>query len=101
MKGRYVLEYSLVIGIVVGVLLTIQNYIKRSMQGQIKVTGEQMAEQYDYGFNQGYENFTTTSHVFEVTTLGWNHPTTCTSTKGSYSSDSFRSLKPLKARPPR
>lgn len=100
-KARFVLEYSLGIAVLAGLLLTMQNYLKRSLQGQIKVNSEQIGEQYDYGFTQSHERFSSDTNLFEVTTAGWNHPTTYIHTEGSFCSDSERSLKPLKARPPR
>jgi hypothetical protein len=99
-KGRFVVEYSLILVVTIGVLLTIQNYLKRAMQGEIKAAAEQIGEQYDYGFTQGVENLYSTTHIYETTTAGWNHPTTHTETEGSYSSTSVRSLRPLKSRPP-
>jgi hypothetical protein len=107
-RGRFVLEYSLFIAVIIGVFLGMQNYLKRSMQGQIKSAAEQIigdpnrsGDQYDYGFTDGREYFDSRSEIFEVTTAGWNHPTTHTETEGHYASGYTRSLKPLTARPPK
>ena len=45
-KAQSTLEYALLIGLVVGALLTMQNYLKRAIQGRMQVVGDQMGDQY-------------------------------------------------------
>jgi Tfp pilus assembly protein PilE len=46
-KGQTALEYMVLIIIVVGALLAIQNYFKRSLQGRWKAAMDDMGDQYD------------------------------------------------------
>jgi len=45
-KAQSTLEYALLIAVVVGSLLYMQNYLKRSMQGRLQRIGDQIGEQY-------------------------------------------------------
>ncbi len=45
--GQTSLEYAMIIIIVVGALLTIQNYMKRGIQGRWKGAVDNLGEQYD------------------------------------------------------
>ena len=46
-KGQSSVEYATIIIVVIGALLTMQNYAKRGLQGRLKQTVDQMGEQYD------------------------------------------------------
>ncbi len=46
-KGQTTLEYIVLIIIVLGALLTIQNYFKRGLQGRWKAAMDDMGDQYD------------------------------------------------------
>lgn len=100
-KAHSSLHYALLIGLMVAVALTMQNYLKRGVQGKIQATSDQISEPYDYGFTAGHERFNSSTHSFEFTTAGWNHPTTVTHTEGDYNSHNRHSFRPLKARPPK
>ena len=54
-KAQSTLEYALLVGVVVGVLLTMQNYLKRSMQGKLQSTADEMGEQYSPGDTKRHE----------------------------------------------
>jgi len=45
--GQSSLEYAILIIIVLGALLTVQNYAKRGMQGRWKESADQLGDQYD------------------------------------------------------
>lgn len=99
-KAVTVLQYSFLIALTVGVLLTMQNYIKRSMQGQLQVYSDSMGEQYSRGLTNIHDHYSST-----VKTTEWKLPTfniggnggDCTHTQGSYMATSERELLPLDA----
>jgi hypothetical protein len=45
-RGQSILEYSLLAGCVVAAFVVMQIYIKRGIQGRLKVTADQIGEQY-------------------------------------------------------
>ena len=45
-KAQSTLEYALLISVVVGSLLFMQNYMKRSFQGRLQKTGDSIGQQY-------------------------------------------------------
>jgi len=58
-KAQSTLEYALLIGVVVGALLYMQNYLKRSLQGRLQTVGDEMGEQYSPGNTHRIE----TAHI--------------------------------------
>jgi hypothetical protein len=56
-KAFSVLEYSFLIAMVVGALLGMQVYLKRSMQSQLQATGDTLADPYSFGLTNLNENF--------------------------------------------
>ena len=48
-KAQSTLEYALLIGVVVGALLSMQNYLKRSFQGKLQAVGDQIGDPYSPG----------------------------------------------------
>ena len=46
-KGQSILEYTLIITIVLGAFLGIQNYFKRGLQGRWKTAVDDLGDQYD------------------------------------------------------
>ncbi len=51
------LEYSLLLGVLALALMSMQFYLKRSMQDKILRSGEALAEPYSYGSTQLYERY--------------------------------------------
>ncbi|MGD0337033.1 MAG: hypothetical protein ABSB18_08075 [Candidatus Omnitrophota bacterium] len=69
--GSLALEYAILIAIVIGVLLTMSNYIRRSLQSKWRGVGDQ------FGYGRQYETGATESYNFTNTDIGdWNttHP---------------------------
>ena len=99
-KAVTVLQYSFLIAVTVGVLLTMQNYLKRGMQGQLQVYSDSMGEQYSRGLTNMHDHFSST-----VKTTEWSLPTfniggnggNCTYTKGTYKATSEREVLPIDA----
>jgi cytoskeletal protein RodZ len=48
-RGQSTLEYAVLIVVIIGALLTIQVYIKRSVQGRLKQAGDDIGDQYSDG----------------------------------------------------
>ncbi len=64
-KGQSVLEYAVIIGTIVLALLVMQGYLKRSLQGKLKVIADDLGQQYNpqnttSSMNITYESDTTT-----------------------------------------
>jgi NifB/MoaA-like Fe-S oxidoreductase len=74
------LEYALLISVVVGGLLTMQNYLKRSVQGRLAASADEIGTQYSPGLTKKFDNMTSeiTKPILEVTTAGFDGRTTTT-----------------------
>ncbi len=46
-KGQTILEYTVIIIIVLGVMIAMKDYVKRGIQGRWKTTTQDFGEQYD------------------------------------------------------
>jgi len=69
-KAQSTLEYALLITVVVGVLLTMQSYIKRGMQGNLRDTTNQIGDQYSPGITTGTYTLNSGSTTNETYTPG-------------------------------
>jgi cytoskeletal protein RodZ len=62
-RGQSTLEYAILIVVIIGALLTIQVYIKRSIQGRLKSSADDIGDQYSDGnmneIKTTYRNSTT------------------------------------------
>ncbi len=101
-KSQSTLEYALLITVVVGGLLAMQNYLKRSIQGRMQIIGDQMGDQYSPGGLTTRNETTNVSHdtINEVTTggpgaAGVSGYTTTTITGGHQQSRSNRAVGDL------
>ncbi len=106
-KGRYILEYALLIGVVAGALLYMQNYFKRNLQGRYQEFSDQLAAysaepfqadgvMYAAGLTQQQGSTDRSSSYFQATLPGWNHPLTIGRLKGKSLGKGERKLKPLR-----
>lgn len=83
-KAQSTLEYALLIGVVVGALLAMQTYLKRSIQGRMQIIGDQMGDQYDPDGTYREENMVVNNaQIIETTTDGFT-PTTRTEITGGF-----------------
>ncbi|MCM8831734.1 MAG: hypothetical protein NC918_06060 [Candidatus Omnitrophica bacterium] len=89
-KFQSVVEYSILIAGVVCALIATSGYLKRSMQGRILVSAEQLAERYDYGKTNLVERTTTRRSV-----VNWALPAprNVIKERGDYSFYSQREFK--------
>jgi hypothetical protein len=93
-KAQSTLEYALLIGVVVGVLLTMQNYLKRSMQGRLQTTADEIGEHYAPGDTKREEHMTSNiGQVVEITTGGENGKTRTVITGGRQTLDTHREIR--------
>lgn len=63
-KAQSTLEYALLIAVVIGSLLYMQNYLKRSMQGRLQRVGDQIGEQYSP--YQTFRNVVVETHIARI-----------------------------------
>jgi len=71
-KAQSTLEYALLIAVVVGVLITMQAYIKRGMQGKLRDVTDQIGDQYSPGATKGNYLTDSQSESNEIYTAGLN-----------------------------
>lgn len=97
-KAQSTLEYALLIGIVTGALLYMQNYIKRGIQGKLQAVGDQMGDQYspELTYRRDYVESTLDGKIIETTTSGVDGKTVTDNTGTKQEQVSTRELKPLK-----
>lgn len=71
-KAQSTLEYALLIGVVVGGLLTMQNYLKRSIQGKLQASADEISpDQYSpYNTQKDDKLHSTIAQITETTTIG-------------------------------
>jgi len=76
-QAQSTLEYALLISVVVGGLLTMQNYLKRSVQGRLQASADEIGEQYSPGltFRQDEMVSNLTAPMTEATTKGYSTQT--------------------------
>lgn len=91
----HIIQYSFLIILLIGSFLYIQNYLKRSAQGQLQAAGDQIGEQYAMGLTAGREHQGANSFYFQINTAGLNNPTRITLTTGNYRSTVNRRLRGL------
>ncbi|MCM8831735.1 MAG: hypothetical protein NC918_06065 [Candidatus Omnitrophica bacterium] len=95
-KAQSTLEYALLIGVVVGALLTMQNYLKRSFQGKLQAVADQVADPYSPGLTKRVEIMQSSiEKAEEITTKGVDGTTTTTIAGATQSATSTRELKKL------
>ncbi|MBP7215877.1 MAG: hypothetical protein KBA46_01185 [Candidatus Omnitrophica bacterium] len=69
-KGQSTLEYALIIAVVVAVLLTMQGYFKRALQGKFKSVSDDIGEQYSTQSTDSRYTTITNIATHEVTQPG-------------------------------
>lgn len=91
----HIIAYSLLMILLIGSFLYIQNYMKRSSQGQLQAAGDKIGEQYAMGLTNGNEHHGASSFYFQINTAGFNNPTRITLTVGKYDSSTWQRLRGL------
>jgi len=91
-KAQATLQYALFIAVMIGVALIMQAYVKRSLEGRIQLTSDQLAEPYALGNTKLHEHFNS-----EVSTTEWMFPGPINtfSIHGTFRSNSKKEFEPL------
>ncbi|MBD3246926.1 MAG: hypothetical protein GF333_07990 [Candidatus Omnitrophica bacterium] len=92
-KAQSTLEYALLIGVVVGALLTMQSYLKRSVMGKVMSTADDIGDPYSPGLTFRNEITNLSQNSQEVVQGGINGTTTTTVTGGEQTSFKEHKLK--------
>lgn len=66
-KGQSALEYAILLAVVVAVLVIMNVYIKRGVQGRFKESSDDIGEQFDPGHQTYYSTTKSFSNVTEST----------------------------------
>ena len=70
-KAQSTLEYAILIGVVVGALLSMQNFLKRSLQGKLQSVSDNLGDPYSPGLtNRTETSNSTVDKTVETTTYG-------------------------------
>ena len=95
-KAQSTLEYALLIGVVAGALVYMQNYLKRGIQGQIQKAGDQIGEAYSPELTYRSENtFVLIPTQEEWTTRGAGSVTTTNVVGATQNTVSHKTLRAL------
>ena len=95
-KAQSTLEYALLIGVVVGALIAMQNYLKRSMMGRLQAVGDQIGDQYSPGLTFRQENrLVNMVEIIETTYGGDNGLFSTEIQTGHQESNTLKNIQPL------
>jgi hypothetical protein len=91
-KAQATLQYSLFIAVIIGAALIMQAYVKRSIEGRIQSTSDQLGDQYAVDEIKLHEHFNS-----EVSTTEWMFPgpVNTSTTHGTFTAHSKKELEPL------
>jgi Flp pilus assembly pilin Flp len=95
-KAQSTLEYAILIGVVIGALLSMQSYLKRSLQGKLKDVGDQIGTQYSPGGTKMVSTSETSDATHtETYASGAGQKLQVNDVVGSTSSNETRKMKAL------
>ena len=60
-KGQSILEYAILVGVIIAVIIAIQLYIKRAVQGNLKARSDAIGDQFTTAANYATENIQQTA----------------------------------------
>ena len=91
-KGQTILEYTVISIIILGVAITMKDYIKRGVQGRWKSATDDLGEQYDPQYVNSNITYATQSNAISTVTVV---PGTDNSVQGSWTNrvDTSNSLE--------
>jgi len=106
-SAQSTLEYALLIGIVAGGLLYMQNYVKRGVQGKVQAAVDDLGDQYSPGLTyrhefmraelEGQTTETTRGGIFDGSTTEDGLPIGTTTVDTGKTTQTQRSVRRLKA----
>jgi hypothetical protein len=94
-KAQTIIEYSFLIILAVGTFLYMQNYLKRSMQGNLEDAAGKIGEQYALGLTSEETHSNQTTRRTTLNTPGWGHPWTIVWSSGASTFNSTQKLPAL------
>jgi len=97
-KAQSTLEYALLVAVVVGALLWMQNYLKRAVQGKLAASANDIGEQYSPGLTKIDETIDiggSSTKIEEVTSKGFGGTTQTTITGGEQKTAKTTDIRPL------
>lgn len=95
-KAQSTLEYALLIGVIVGAFLGMQNYLKRALQGRMQIIGDQMGDQYSPGLTKRNESMLVSHDRIEETMSNGTNPSTTTVITGGFQEmNAYKTVRPL------
>jgi len=65
-KGQTILEYTVIIIVILGVLVTMKDYIKRGIQGRWKSATDDVSDQYDPQIVNSFINYSTQANAQSI-----------------------------------
>ena len=68
-KGQTILEYTVIMIIILGVMITMKDYIKRGIQGRWKAATDDFGDQYDPQHVNALINYMTQSNAQSIVTV--------------------------------
>ena len=68
-KGQTILEYTVILIIILGVLIAMKDYVKRGIQGRWKSATDDFGEQYDPQFVNSNINYSTQVNAISTVTV--------------------------------
>jgi len=68
-RGQTILEYTVILIVVLGVLITMKDYIKRGIQGRWKTATDEFGDQYDPQYINSNINYSTQVNAISTVTV--------------------------------
>jgi len=68
-RGQTIMEYTVIVIVVVGVMIAMKDYVKRGIQGRWKSAADQVGEQYDPQNVNSDVNYATQSNSLSLVTV--------------------------------
>jgi len=68
-KGQTILEYTVIVIVILGVLITMKDYIKRGVQGRWKSAADQLGDPYDPQYVNSNINYSTQGNAVSIVTV--------------------------------
>ena len=83
-KGQTILEYTLILIIILGVVIAMKNYVKRGIQGRWKSASDDFGDQYDPQSVNSNINYATQVNSITTVTIGCEVMSNITGQQGQW-----------------
>jgi len=68
-KGQTILEYTVILVVILGVMIAMRDYIKRGFQGRMKTATDDIGDQYDPRYVNSTINYSTQVNSMSIVTV--------------------------------